>query len=97
MANGVEQNRDSERIEVTICGQRLALRTDEDPRRLERLAAYVQRKVDDVSTQGPVAQSKLVVLAALNIADEYFRALDEAHEFRKEVARRSRAMLDELD
>ncbi len=96
MGNVVKKKQDAERVEVTICGQRMALRTDDDPRRLERLAHYVQRKVDEVSCQGPVAQSKLMVLTALNIADDYFRSLDENREFKQEVANRSRTMLCDL-
>lgn len=84
-------------VEVQILGQRMVLRADEDPRHLERLASYVKRKVDELSAQGPVAPSKLVVLAAINIADDYFRALDEAREFKQKVAQKSRAMLNDLD
>ena len=37
------------------------------------------------------------VLAALNIADDYFRALDDARELERQVAQKSRALLAELD
>lgn len=84
-------------VEIQILGQRMVLRADEDPRHLERLASYVNRKVDELSAQGPVSPNKLAVLAALNIADDYFRALDEAREFKQKVAQKSRAMLHDLD
>ncbi|MCK5688615.1 cell division protein ZapA [Myxococcota bacterium] len=84
-------------VEVTILGQHLSLRADDDPERIQRIAAYINRKVDELSSKGPVSSQKLAVLAALNIADDYFRILDEAKEFKHQVATKSRAMLLEID
>ena len=84
-------------VEVQILGQRMVLKADDDPRHIERLASYVKRKVDEVSAHGPISNSKLALLAAINIADDYFRAIDEAREFRRQVAAKSRAMLADLE
>jgi len=84
-------------VEVQLLGQRMLLRSDEDPRHVERLASYVKRKVDEVAANGPVTSSKIALLAALNIADDYFRALEEARELKRQVAMKSRALLRELD
>ena len=85
------------RVEVEILGQRMLLKADDDSRQVERLAAYVKRKVDEVSAHGPVSSSKVAILAALNIAEDYFDALDEARTFRREVAIKSRNMLKTLN
>ena len=96
--DGKSQSRDDgARVEVNILGQRLLLKTSGDPRHVERLAIYVKRKIDEMAAQGPVNSSKLAVLAAINIADDYFRALDEARSFKAEVASRSKGLLDELN
>ena len=92
-----QKKADKQRVEVQILGQRMTLKSEDDPRHIERLASYVKRKVDEVSAQGPISSSKLAVLAALNIADDYFRALDEAREFKREVAARSRQILRDLE
>jgi len=84
-------------VEVQILGQRMVLKTTDDPRHVERLASYVKRKVDEASAHGPISSPKLAVLAALNIADDYFRAMDEAREFKRQVATKSRSLLGELD
>lgn len=84
-------------IEVTILGQRMLLKADEDPKHVERLASYVNRKVDEVSGGGSVATTKLAILAALNIANDYFRELDQSNEFKQWVAEKSRSLLAELD
>src|SRR5687768_719826 len=99
MTNGRPQGKGAPKrsVEVEILGQRMVLKAEDDPRHVERLASYVKRKVDELSAHGPVSSAKLAVLAALNIADDYFRALDEAREFKRQVAQRSRAMLSELE
>ena len=84
-------------IEVQILGQRMVLKANEDPRHVERLASYVKRKVDEATAHGPISGAKLALLAALNIADDYFRAMDEAREFKRQVVVRSRTMLAELE
>jgi cell division protein ZapA len=95
--NGGSRTQTQEAVEVTILGQRMRLKADDDPRRIEQLATYIQRKVDEISAGAAVAPTKLAVLAALNIADDYFRALDDNRQFKREVAGRSRALLTELD
>jgi len=89
------QNKQS--IEVQILGQRMVVRFDDDPHHVERLASYVKRKVDEVATRGPVTSSKIALLAALNIADDYFRALEETRELKRQVAAKSRALLADLE
>jgi cell division protein ZapA len=84
-------------VEVQILGQRMVLKAGEDVRHVERLASYVKRKVDEASAHGPISSAKLALLAALNIADDYFRAMDEARAFKRQVASKSRAMLAEID
>ena len=84
-------------VEVHILGQRMLLKSNDDARHIERLATYVKRKIDEVAAHGPVSTSKLAVLAALNIADDYFRSMDEAREFKRSVAEKSRAILANLD
>jgi cell division protein ZapA len=97
MATMPKKQTEKRNVEVQILGQRMVLKADEDPRHVERLASYVKRKVDEAAARGPISSSKLALLAALNIADDYFRALEEAREFKRTVAAKSRAMLGELD
>ena len=99
MTNGKIQSKDDgmTSVEVQILGQRFVLKSDADQRHVERLVTYVKRKVDEIGAKGPVSSSKLAVLAALNIADDYFKVLEESREFRKQVASQSRSLLADLD
>lgn len=84
-------------VEVTILGQRMVLRSQDDPVHVARVAAYVQEKITALSARGHVAPNTLVVLAAINIADEYFRSQRDNQDFKRHVASASRALLRELD
>lgn len=88
-------------IDVMILGQRMMLKVDDDRGRVERLAAYVRVKAEELThgQQGkqPLPPAKLATLLALNIADDYFRAIEATNELKRDVARRSRALLAELE
>src|SRR5438046_194248 len=84
-------------VEVVILGQRMTLKVDDDRDRVERLAAYVKRKAEELTSKTPLAPGKAAALLALNIADDYFRALDETRAVKHEVASRSRDLLAELE
>jgi len=61
-------------IEVEIYGQRYGLRGSEDRAYVESLASHVDRRMREIADTTTVVDSlKVAVLAAVNIADEYFR------------------------
>lgn len=68
-------------------GEKFTVRSDADDAQVRKVAGYVDGKIQEALKAGraPVGKSSLVLLAALNIAEEYHRLKDE-HE----------AMLDRL-
>jgi cell division protein ZapA len=61
-------------IHVEIQGQRYPIRTTLDPKYVQDLASYVDRKMSLASDASPSSDTLgLAVLTALNIADEFFR------------------------
>jgi cell division protein ZapA len=65
-------------IYVDIAGQRYPVRTALDPKYVQELAAFVDRKVRLAGESAPSSDTMgLAVLTALNIADELFRARSE--------------------
>ncbi len=67
-------------VTVDIQGQRYPVRSDLDAGYVADLAAYVDDKMRLASRESTVADSmRIAVIAALNIADELFRARDEAN------------------
>lgn len=86
-------------ISVEIHGQRYPVKSRLEPGYVSELAAYVDEKMrvaaDEVATTDSM---KAAVLAALNIADEFFRCRDLDHANYTEIARRAAAierMIDE--
>jgi len=64
-------------VTVEIAGQKYPIRSTLDPTYVAELASYVEKKVRAASEAAPTSDVLgLAVLAALNIADEYFRARD---------------------
>jgi cell division protein ZapA len=62
-------------VPVEIHGQNYPIRSGLDPAYVAELAAFVDEKMRLASRETPGSDTlKLAVLAALNIADEYFRA-----------------------
>ncbi len=64
-------------VTVEIMGQRFSIRSSLDIEYINRLAGYVDHKIriaTEHSTGGDTV--RIAVLAAMNIADEYFRSRD---------------------
>ncbi|HYU78293.1 MAG TPA: cell division protein ZapA [Vicinamibacterales bacterium] len=65
-------------VHIEVHGQRYPIRTTLDPRYVQELAAYVDRKMRAAAEASPSSDTVgLAVLTALNVADEFFRARDE--------------------
>ncbi|MGH9159794.1 MAG: cell division protein ZapA, partial [Vicinamibacteraceae bacterium] len=77
-------------VSVEIQGLRYAVKSDLSADYVARLAAYVDGKMQAAANQVPIGEStKLAVVAALNIADEFFRSRDEDQSNANELLRRA--------
>ena len=85
-------------VQVEIHGQRYRIRSGLDAGYVADLAAYVDEKMQLAARESPAGDTlKVAVLAALNIADEFFRANHEARDGREAVARRAEQLEKMLD
>ena len=85
-------------VHVEIHGQRYPIRSGLDPEYVAELAAYVDEKMRLAARESPAGDTlKLAVLAALNIADEFFRACDEVQNANDSLTRRTAALERMLD
>lgn len=84
-------------VQVEIFGQSYAVTGGADPGHVERLAAYVDGQMREVSrTGGSVDSVRIAVLAALNIADECFRLRTSADSQTSGSEARARALAQSL-
>jgi len=89
---------DSRVISVEINGMRYPIRSHLDAAYIAELAAYVEHKMLLASQESPAGDTlKIAVLAALNIADECFRAREEGTAQRTGVSQRARELERMLD
>lgn len=86
-------------IEIEIFGQRYRIRVkgEEDEQYIGRLTAFVDQKMRDIADKSKSSDTlKVAVLAALNIADDYFlcrKQLDQLNE----VLSRMESEIDSLE
>jgi cell division protein ZapA len=77
-------------VPVVIRGQRYPIRSDLDERYVAELAAYVDKKVQQAEEKTPTSDwVRIAVLAALSIADEFFRARESERAWPEAVAERA--------
>jgi cell division protein ZapA len=85
-------------IPVEIHGQQYPIRTSLDPAYVAELAAYVDEKMRLASRETTAGDTlKVAVLAALNIADECFRAREDQQRDSTRLADRARELERMLD
>ena len=84
------------RVELTILGQKLTVRTEASPEYLRSLVAYLEERVVEVrrGVRDPLAS---LTLAALDITDELFRARDRRAREEGDVSRRLGALVELLE
>jgi len=89
---------DGRLVTVDINGLRYPIRSHLDPAYVAELAAYVEHKMQLATRESPAGDTlKIAVLAALNIADEYFRAHQEGASHQSDVIQRALELERMLD
>ena len=87
-------------VQVTIFGQSYTVKGEDDRAYVLEVAAYVDRKMREITGRLPVAPlAKVAILASLNIADELFKERARQQAQSQELnhhAARLNAVLDEL-
>lgn len=84
-------------ISVEIQGQRYPIKSALDPAYVRELAGYVHAKMAAAAEEAQAADTlRIAVVAALNIADEFFRARDGDRDV-EAVARRAASLERLLD
>lgn len=85
-------------MHVEIHGHRYPIRSGLDPAYVAELAAFVDRRMQMAARECQGGETlKVAVLAAINIADEYFRARDEVRDQQAGLAERAEELERMLD
>ncbi len=77
---------DKHAVKVEISGVEYSLKSDKDSEYVHALARYVEEKIEKFSENTSVkSQTKIAVLVALNIADEFFRLKKQSNTLRSKL------------
>lgn len=81
---------------VEIFGQEYKIKGVGDPQYIHRIAGYVDKKMREIAhSSGIMSQSRIAILAALNIADELHQEKENRKSIQKEFGQKA-ARLGEL-
>jgi cell division protein ZapA len=85
-------------VRVEILGREYTVKSDEGEERVRNIAEYVNRKIKEVSEGGQtVSTLNLAILAALNIANDYFEAIEDEKDFFRTIEARSGRLIEMIN
>lgn len=85
-------------VKVRILDREYLVTSEEDQEQVQRIAEYVNEKLGEVrdSTEG-LSEKKTAILAALNIASEYFQLLKEQDDRLARLRQRTELLIHNID
>ena len=85
------------RVELNVLGQTLSVRTEATPDYLRSLAKFLEERVSTIRRSGVRDANMALTLAALDIADELFRAREDVTKREGDVTARLGALVSLLE
>jgi len=85
------------RVELTLLGQALPVRTEADPEYVRALARYLEERVESLKKTGVREPLAALTLAALDITDELFRMREDRERQDGDVHARLGALVQMLE
>ena len=73
------------KVTVSIAGQNYTLVASEDAGYMEKVAAHVDAKIQEVLDGARVSLVDAAVLGAVNVADEYFKEVEASENLRRQL------------
>ena len=89
---------ESKSIKVNIYGSEYLIKGEGDSEHVEEIAAYLDEKMHEVNPKGAIKSPlKVAILAALNIADEYFGSREGFHSKLRTVENKTEELIEFVD
>lgn len=73
------------RVTVGICGEEYTFVADESATYMQKVAAYVDEKLDALQSEAKAGRTAAAVLTAVNIADELFKERESSDALRRQI------------
>ena len=84
-------------VEVNILGRKLMLRADGNEEYVREVASYVEEKMDQAQGGAQASTLNVAIMAALNIADDYFKTLGTQKKAYSQVEQQCIDLLNYID
>lgn len=85
-------------VEVSIMGQKFMVRSESDENYVEQIASMVNGKIEEITSKTrSIPSLNVVILAAMNIADEYIKNRDKNHKVIQGVEKKLEGMIELID
>jgi cell division protein ZapA len=82
-------------IRLEILGREYTVKSDEGEERVKKIGEYVNQKIQEIAEGAKtISTLNVTILAALNIANDYFEALEEQRELTRTVQDKSGRLLE---
>ena len=73
------------RVTMNICGEEYTLVAEESSAYMEKVGALVDKKMSELMTAAHMGRNDAAVLAAVNIADDLYKAQESAENLRRQL------------
>ena len=85
-------------VEVIICNAHYTIKTDADEAYIQSIARYVNSKIEEIQTKTKsVSTLNVIILTALNTADELFREREKNRQSIAEIEDRSKDLIEVIE
>lgn len=87
-----------EKVTIKIRNRQYAIRGSDDREQILKVAAYVDEKLKEISgSKKGLNDEKTAILAALDIAGDYFQLIKEKEDLLREINNRSQKLIQSLN
>ncbi len=87
-----------EPVKVKILNQEYLIKSEEDTEEIYKVAEYVNEKLNEIKDNAEgLSEKKTAILAALNIASDYFQVLKERDDLSTNIRQRTKALIYNID
>ncbi len=85
-------------VEVTICNSQYTIKTDADEAYIQTIAKYLNSRIEEIQKKTKsVSTLNVIILSALNIADDLFRERNRKRTYLEEIEDRSRNLIEMIE
>ncbi len=85
-------------VEIKVFGQVYTVKTDADEGHIQRVAQYVNEKMDEViKNTKSVSSLNVAILTALNVADDLMREKEKRQALLQQIERKSKDLVEKIN